>query len=1206
MRWVIAAFVGSFTAVCAAAQVAGRVQAPDFNREVRPILANHCFKCHGPDDKQRMAGLRLDQREAAVSPLKSGKRAIVPAKPEFSELIRRIFSSGPQQMPPAHANKPLSESQKQTLERWIASGAGYALHWAFVPPKRPNIPNSVIRKTKNENPIDSFILARLEREGLRPSAAADRYTLVRRVYLDLIGLPPTPEEADEFVNDSRPDAYERLVDKLLASPHYGERWARKWLDLARYADTNGFEKDRPRSIWPYRDWVINALNADMQFDQFTIEQIAGDMLPNATPQHLIATGFHRNTMLNEEGGIDPLEYRFYSVVDRVSTTGTSWLGLTVGCAQCHTHKFDPITHREYYRFMAFLNNADEPEMEIEKPEITAKRREIEAKVAALEASLADRFPAPDSFVWSAAKVEAVSTDSGARAETLDDGSILLSGRNPESDTYTVTLEVDSAPVFALRIEALTHASLGGNGPGRTPHGNFVLGEVTVAAAPKNGGDPLSLKLTHPETDFAQDGFPAANAIDGNPKTGWAIHGPGQWNVNRRLTLSLEKPVQLAGGSRWTVKLDQQHGSQHTLGRFRILLGSRIGEGPSVEARRKEHLRQKYEAWLTKAESEAVSWVPLRPAAAKGSLPLLTILDDNSIIASGDQSKRDTYDINFRGGVNGTTAIRLEVLPDSRLPKHGPGRVSYEGPIGDFFLSEATLTSGGAPVKIVKSSVSFGASAAALIDGDPQTGWSISGGQGKAHTAVFNLAQRLGRDFDLHLLFERYYAAGLGRFRVSVAADANAPEAGPPPDVEEILRNRASRTEGQNQRLMTYFLTIASELKAERDEIEKIRRQIPPYPTTLVFAERPPVNPRSTYIHRRGEFLQAREPVDPGIPSFLNPLPEGAPRNRLTFAKWLVDRRNPLTARVIVNRQWAAIFGRGIVRTLEDFGYQGEPPTHPELLDWLAIEFMNPGIGSQGPGVGNGQAPTPDPRLPTPWSLKRLHKLIVMSATYRQSSRVTPELMKKDPLNRLLARGPRLRLEAEVVRDSALTASGLLTRKIGGPSVFPPQEPGITTQGVYGPLDWKVSQGEDRYRRGMYTFMKRTAPYASFLTFDGISGEACIARREVSNTPLQALTLLNDAVFVEAAQELGKLIGDRTDSVESKAVYLFRRCLTRPPSPDELRKLVGFYQMQRTRFETGELKAAAVAAPGNGEVNERAAWTALARTLLNLDEGVTRG
>jgi hypothetical protein len=995
--------------VCLAAPAA---RAGDlFNDKVRPILAGHCFKCHGPDDKARKAKLRLDSRAEAVRPARSGKAPVVPGKPDRSELVRRTFADADEVMPPPGAKNPLTDEEKEVLKSWIAAGAAYNPHWAFVAPREAALPRVALTDWPR-NAIDTFILARLEAEGLRPAPEADRYTLVRRLYLDLVGLPPTPEEAEAFVRDAAPDAYERLVDRLLASPHYGERWARRWLDLARYADTNGYEKDRVRSIWPYRDWVIAALNADMPFDRFTVEQIAGDMLPGATAQQIMATGFHRNTILNEEGGIDPLEFRFHAMTDRVATTGTAWLGLTIGCAQCHAHKFDPISHREYYQFFAFLNNADEPTVDVRKPDVERRRQAVEAEVARRTAALPERFP-------------------------------------PESVTG----------IFDFRPE---------------------------------------------------------------------------------------------------------------------------------EVRCREHLEKKFDEWRRREAARAVRWTVLRPTEVKANLPLLRVLDDASVLASGDQSKSDTYELKFRSDQKGITALRLEVLPDDSLPKRGPGRVWYEGGFGDFFLSEFTLSADGKPVRLAGASQSFAAgkdTAATAIDGDQQTGWSINGGQGRAHNAVFNLAKPLDAAGELRIkmLFERYYSAGLGRFRISVTADKNAATHDLPAEVEELLLIPAERlTAEQRQRLLRHFVGVAPELVVERALIDKLRATLPAYPTTLVLHERPPEDPRPTHLHRRGEFLQPAESVAPDVPAVLPPLPAGVPHNRLGFARWLVSADNPLTARVTMNRQWAAFFGKGLVRTLQDFGYQGERPSHPELLDFLAVEFVRQG-----------------------WSLKRMHRMMVHSATYRQASRVPPELLARDPDNRLLARGPRVRLEAEQVRDSVLREAGLLSEKIGGPSVFPPQPPGVTTEGAYGQLAWNVSTGPDRYRRGLYTFAKRTAPYAAFTTFDGPSGEVCLARREVTNTPLQALTLLNDPAFVEAAQAMGREMAGRPGTVAQRVDYLFRRCLTRPPATAEKEMLTGFYEAQKARLARKELDAGAVAGPGPGDAVERAAWTALARALLNLDEAIVK-
>ena len=1222
---------------------AAEPDAPDFNREVRPILSAHCFKCHGPDEKVREAGLRLDRRESATAKLESESTAVVPGQPDKSELVRRIFSADEgEMMPPPAANKPLSAQQKDVLRRWIAAGAEYAPHWAFVPPKQAPIP-AVKQTDWPLNPIDHFVLARLEAAGLAPSPPADKYTLARRVYLDLIGLPPTPEEADEFIRDCSPSpslpvapsanpegesgrvgererkAYEALVDKLLDSPHYGERWARRWLDLARYADTNGYEKDRVRTMWPYRDWVINALNRDVPFDQFTIEQLAGDMLPGATLEQRIATGFHRNTMINEEGGIDPLEFRYYATVDRINTTATVWLGLTLGCAQCHTHKFDPIPQQDYYRLMAFLNNADEPTIDVPQDDVATKRAEIERKVAALEADLPNRFPLEASEHWIAATAAKVESSGGATAETLDDGSVRFGGKTPDNDTYIVEFESDASGVVSLRLEALTDPALPSKGPGRTPHGNFVVTELAISIAPKDKpGEGKAVKLVRGEADFAQDGFPPENMFDGKQNTGWAIHGPGEWNLNRAATVHFDEPVAIAGPAIWTVKIDQQYGGQHTLGRLRLSLGQQnVSQDDRPEAeRRREHLERKFAAWMLEKSKQAAPWTLLKPLAAKSDVPTLAIEGGDTVFVSGDMTKRDIYDVTYDlAGLTGITAIRLECLPDHRLPKDGPGRIYYEGPFGDFFLSKFTITptrsdatptrsvSNATPTRSVSEGIKLASAgqsfangnntAAMAIDDDPQTGWSVSGGQGRTQWATFVFDKPLAAAdaLRLELLFERYYAAGLGKFRLYATTSASASATSDlPTDIENILARPADkRSAGDSDRLMRQFFATAKELAGPRSEIEKLKKSLPEHPTTLVMQERPAADPRATFVHHRGEFLQPKDAVQAEVLSHLPPLPENQPHDRLAFARWLVDPANPLVGRVTMNRQWAALFGRGLVRTSEDFGYQGEPPTHPELLDWLAAELVNQG-----------------------WSMKRMHKLIVMSATYQQSSAVKPEHLANDPQNKLLSHYPRQRLDAEMVRDAALVASGLFSPEIGGPSVFPPQPASITAEGAYGALGWKVSEGPDRYRRGLYTFAKRTAPYAMFQTFDGPSGESCIARREVSNTPLQALTVLNDAVFLEAAQALGKAAMNKALTSgqgelpgDDQLTHLFRRCLTRSPTSEERTALLKYYEAQLARLKKKELDAAKIAGPGDGDVSERAAWTLTARAIMNLDEAITK-
>ncbi|MEZ5385198.1 MAG: PSD1 and planctomycete cytochrome C domain-containing protein [Prosthecobacter sp.] len=959
--------------------------AVDFNRDVRPILAQQCFACHGMDDHGRKGKLRLDLSESSYGAGKSGEIAIVPGKPDASELVRRILTTDEDDlMPPPHTKKVLSENDKVVLKTWIAEGAKYEKHWAYTPPQPPKAPNAS---------IDGFIRARLEKEGLKPSPEANPYTLVRRVYLDLIGLPPTPAEADAFVNDKSPDAYEKLVDSLLASKNYGERWARRWLDLARYADTNGFEKDRPRQIWPYRDWVVKALNEDLPFDQFSIKQLAGDMLPNPTADDFIATGFHRNTMLNEEGGIDPNEYRFYAMVDRVGVTGTTWMGLTMHCSQCHTHKYDPILHTDYYSVMALLNNASEPTYYIPTPEVEARQTAHEKQIAQLEAALPAKFP-------------------------------------------------------------------GGKG--------------------------------------------------------------------------------------------------------------------AMESR--------FAGWIEGESHRASKWAVIRPTAMKTSMPHLELQSDGFILGSGDISKSDVYDLSFKAPIKNATALRIEVASHPSLPNDGPGLTDYEGPLGGFFLSELKASQNGGSVKFSRAEatndteadkISDAApakkaatkrktnNASAALDAEMSSGWQVLGGYGVQHAAVFHFEKPvdLTNGFDLKMLFEKHFACPLGHFRISVTTSDHATATGHPADVEYAL---ATNDPSKRDLLLHRFLETAPETKQAAAQLAALRKSPPRGQPTLVMNERPASNPRITHRYHRGEYLSPKEEVPPAVPAFLPALPKNAPANRLTFAKWLFSPENPLTARVTVNRQWQAFFGRGLVKSLEDFGYQSEPPSHPQLLDWLAVEFVKQS-----------------------WSMKKLHRFIVTSATYKQSSRITPELAEKDPENILLARGARFRLDAEIIRDSALKAAGVLSPKMGGPGVFPPQPVSVTSEGTYGKFEWKVSEGDDHFRRSLYTFMKRTAPFAMSTTFDAPTGESCLARREVSNSPLQALTLLNDQMFMEAAQAMAKKVVAESSTDEDRLQNLFRRCATRPAAADEITMLKTFLAKERVNELEGE-----------------ALWTSVCRAALNLDETVT--
>jgi mono/diheme cytochrome c family protein len=795
----------------------------DYLRDVKPLLKQHCVSCHGP--KMQKAKLRLDTAALALQGGSSGP-ALVPGKAAESLLIDAVKGiNGATRMP--QKGLALTDKQIALLAAWIDQGAKApkeiaddgtgANHWAFKAPVRPPLP-AVKQAAWVKNPIDRFILARLEAENIAPSAEAARVTLLRRLYLDVIGLPPTVEEVDAFLADTVPGAYERVVDRLLASSHYGERWGRHWLDQARYADTHGFTIDAPREIWKYRDWVIDALNADLPFDRFAVEQMAGDLLPGATLEQKIATGFHRNTLINQEGGIDVEQFRVEAVADRVNTTGTVFLGLTLGCARCHDHKYDPITTKEYYQLFAFLNNQAEPTLSLADPEVAEKRTKIRSQIQKIENDLHPKMKA------------------------------------------------------------------------------FVQG-----------------------------------------------------------------------------------------------------------------------------------------------------------LSDADKAK---------------------------LPKDLNG--------------------------------------------------------------ILNL-------------------------------------------------NPDQRTDKQRQTLAAYFKTKGAEYKAAFDELARLTKEEPKFPTTMVLQELP--KPRDTYIHLGGDFTRKGAKVTPGTPHILPPLAAAKP-NRLDLAKWLVDPKNPLTTRVAVNRLWQQYFGRGLVETDNDFGTQGTPPSHSELLDWLAVEFMEHG-----------------------WSLKHVHRLIVTSAVYRQSSKARPDLKETDPDNRLLARQARLRLDAEIVRDNALAVSGLLSRQVGGPSVFPPQPEGIY-QFTQVQRPWKVSGGADRYRRGLYTFLQRSAPYPALTVFDAPDGNSSCTYRIRSNTPLQALTLLNDPAFLELARGLAvRLLTDGPADNRERLRLAFRLCLARQPSAAELQRLETYLAQQLTEYQASPAQARAFLMAGvpkgaeapavDGDVARWAAWTSVSRVLLNLDEFITR-
>ena len=1200
----------------------------DFRRHVEPILQQTCLDCHGP--AKHRANLRLDTKEGTLKGGANGP-ALVAGKSDESLLLKHVLAiDGKKRMPVGM--DPLSEAQIKILKTWIDQGADWPetatiasgeqrTHWAYVKPVRHD-PPAVKDAAWPKNAIDHFVLARLEKEGLKPSPEADKTTLIRRLSLDLIGLPPTPEEVDAFVADTSSGAYDRLVTRLLASPHYGERWGRHWLDIARYADTNGYEKDNPRVIWPYRDWVINAINRDVPFDHFVVQQIAGDMLPGATDEDRIATGFHRNTMFNEEGGIDAEEFRYKAVVDRVQTTGTALLGLTVQCAQCHDHKFDDISHKEYFQLYAFLNNADEPKLDVKTAEVTEQRRQAQERIDTLTSEFASKFPARDERVqWTQLTPDAFATTQPSRLVLRPDNSLLATGPLPVTDRYVVEAETNLDGVTAFRLEALTDPSLPRDGPGRggrggvngqNKTGNFVLSQfkveqVDVDPDGEDVGVPVRIKIDRAEASYNQPDFDISKAIDDSIDKGWGVGGRGSTNKNH--TATFYTPEKLAGKKKLIFTLRQEY-RNHTLGKFRLSVG-RTPPPPTTaptDKDREQFLAKSIEEWEEAAKAKAANWTILDPSRfTRRHDATITKLDDKSLLFTGDNFYREEYKLEYDTDVKNVTAMRVELLPHDELPKGGPGR----DPNGGCLMSELTVVAAEQKPKAAAAAAAQPAtrpiefesasadvandSVARAIDGKADAHWTVPGGAAP-RTAVFRLKEPLpgfdgGTTLKLSVLQNQFSEISIGRMRVSVTSDADAGEAsGLPDDVERIfLTPKDRRTPEQTARLRAHFLSVTPHLAAQQQEIAAIRAAMPQYTTTLVMKER--AKPRVTRIYHRGEFLQPTDKVvEPGVLATLHPFPEDAPRNRLTFARWLVDGNNPLMARVVMNRFWSLYFNRGIVNSVEDFGIMGERPSHPELLDWLALEF-----GRQH------------------WSMKAMHRLIVTSATYRQSSRITPEHQQRDPQNVLLARGPRFRVEAETIRDIALASSGLLHQKIGGPSVFPPQPAGISELS-YGPLKWVESVGPDRYRRGMYTFLKRTAMYPMQTTFDGPSADVVCARRIKSNTPLQALTTLNDEVFVEAAQALARRVIEETPAADAgkRAEQVFRLCVARRPDEAELKAILDFYQAQLKRFREDKTLDPAVVAlrdpakkPQGMDLPELAAWTTVARSVLNLDETVTK-
>lgn len=999
-------FVYSILVLGACAVVTG--EEIRFNRDIRPILSNNCFYCHGPDEKTQEADLRLDSFEAATRDL-GGYAAIVPGKPDESELIFRI-EDHEDPMPPKKSKKVVTKEQLALLRKWIEQGAEYESHWSFMPVEKRD-PPEVKNASWSKNEIDRFILARLEAKGIKPSPEADRAILIRRLSIDLLGLLPDPKRVEAFVKDASPDAYEKLVDEMLASPHYGERWGRHWLDQARYADSNGYSVDGERQMWPFRDWVIHALNEDKPFDQFTIEQIAGDLLENPTKSQLVATAFHRNTLINQEGGTDPEQFRVEAAFDRVNTTGAVWLGLTLSCAQCHTHKFDPIQHRDYFEMYAFFNSGSDRNnsgkvisvskgemfgrsVEVEQPnrlppEERAKlKKEWEAKEKLRLSKVFEQSGKPTR--WAPINVTEASTSSGVALKETEFKSWLIQPGYKPKDSIRVTAKVEAGKVAAIRLRVLPDPSLPKNGPGSAGNGNFVLTRFDVSVR----GKPVAMASAF--ADHEQPGYGISGTIDQNPRSGWAINiGKGQKNV----------------------KMNAPH--------------------------------------------EAV-----------------------------------------------------------------------------FLLSEAIDLNGNEPL-----------------------------------------------EFTLHHELNDNYL--VGNFAIDVTADSPALPASKQAELEKFSaildKPEDKRSKAERDMVEAKFVAAVPEARVEKPKAD-------PKLEGRVMVMEDLVKRRPTYILTRGDFTrpdkESGELHPGGLASVAPALPAQEGRNRLDLAKWLVDAQNPLTPRVTMNRVWMRYFGRGLVETEEDFGTQGTLPSHPGLLDWLAAEF-----------VGSG------------WSMKEMHRHIVTSATYRQSSKTRADLQEIDARNLLLGRQSRIRFDAEIVRDAALDASGLLTREIGGPSVHPPQPAGVYAFTQTGKR-WNTETGENRYRRAMYTKFFRSAPYPLFTTFDAPDFSSVCTRRVKSNTPLQALNVANDPVFIEFAQALAlRLAKEVPGNLRQQVEHGFQLCVSRSPSEQEIEVLRTYLGKQLEAAKTDpDLAARLTTEPlrqAAGSSENAVALVSLARVLFNTDNFITR-
>jgi hypothetical protein len=1014
-----------------------------FNRDIRPILSDNCFQCHGPDKATRKAKLRVDQ-EASVF---KERKVIVPGNPGKSEVYQRLIAKDDKErMPPVSSGHKLTARQIELVRQWIEHGAKWQKHWSLIAPQRPELP-AAKQKSWPRNPIDYFILARLEQEGMKPSAEADRTTLIRRVTLDLTGLPPTPAEVDDFLADKSDLAYEKVVDRLLRSPRYGERMASRWLDAARYADTNGYQTDGERIMWRWRDWVIEAFNNNMPFDQFTIEQIAGDMLPGATLEQKIATGFNRNHRGNSEGGVIPEEYAVEYVVDRVDTTFTVWLGLTMGCGKCHDHKYDPIGQKEFYQVFAYFNNVPEKGKAIKygnsPPYIKTPTREQQKQLD----ELGKKF-------------------NRARQHFRDlEPQIAAAQENWEQ-----SVDVRKPISWKLTPGLVAHYELDGsttNACSPDQRSNFRQGTASYVSGPMSKAAHFDDRGYVDAGNVADFGF-----FDKFSLAAWiGPDGPKGGAILSRMT-----------------DMDQADGYSIVLkaGHIHVNLIKR---------------------WL----DDAIRVQTEKPLPAD-RWQHVTVTYDGSRLASGVKI--------YVNGELQKLKVNLDDLNQSFRTKE-PFRIGRGGGPGSGF-----------------------------------------------HGAIADV---------------RVYDHVLSPEDAGLIAKIE-------PIHQIVAIPSAKRNRHQAYKLRAYFLEkqAAPAVKEARSQLLDLQKAFQELdesiPTTMVMVEMK--TPRPTHVLIRGEYDKKGPRVQPGVPASLPPLPADAPNNRLGLARWLIHPSNPLTARVAVNRFWQLHFGQGLVKSVEDFGAQGEWPSHPELLDWLAAEFIRTG-----------------------WNVKAMHRLIVTSAAYRQASKVTPALLAKDPDNRLLGRGPRVRLSAEMIRDQALFISGLLVEKQGGPSVKPYQPRGLWKE--LADENYVQDHGEKLYRRSLYTFWKRTIPPPAMMTFDAAGRETCVVRHGRTNTPLQALNLMNDVTYVEAARNLAQRIMLQSKSVDERLARAFRLATSRKPGQNEIKIIRSGFEGHLATYQKDRQAALKLVSAGESlrnmrlDVAELAAYTAMAGLILNLDEVVTK-